>query len=427
MSTKISVIGSGYVGLITGMGFVKLGNRVSFIDVDASKIEQINNAKPPIYEEGLEELMREFEDKYHSTSDYVETIKNSEITFISVGTPSNEDYSIDLTFVKKAAEELGNALKEKNEFHIVVVKSTVIPGTTEDVVKPILEKYSGKTAFHDFGLAMNPEFLREGLALNDFLNPDRIVIGINKDDEETKSSLESIYAPFNVPKLFVDLKTAEMIKYTSNAFLATKISFSNEIGNICKKLGIDTYNVFEGVGLDHRISPSFFRAGAGFGGSCFPKDVKALIKQSEDIGEEAEILKAAFNINETQPLKLITLLKKHVAELKNQSIGLLGLAFKENSDDIRETRAVPIVNGLLKEGGKIIAYDPLATENFENLFPQIEYTSSAKDVLDRTDCLIIQTAWPEFENLDYSGKIVIDGRRIKSAQRTAKVYEGICW
>ncbi|EEB73930.1 UDP-glucose/GDP-mannose dehydrogenase family protein [Thermococcus sp. AM4] len=426
---RISIIGSGYVGLVTGIGFVKLGNEVIFVDIDERKIEMINNAQPPIYEEGLEELMREFKGKYRATKDYRDAILNSEVTFIAVGTPSREDGSIDLTYVKQAAEEIGKILKEKDNYHVVVVKSTVLPGTTENVVKPILEKESGKKAFEDFGLAMNPEFLREGVALKDFLNPDRIVIGVQ--DERTKKVLEELYKPIDAPKLFTDIKTAEMIKYASNAFLATKISFANEIGNICKKLGIDSWKVFEGVGLDHRISPHFFRTGIGWGGSCFPKDVKALIRKAEEIGEDPIILKAVVEVNEKQPLKLIELLKKHVPELRDKRIGVLGLAFKPNTDDVRETRAYVIVKKLLEEGAKVLAYDPQAMENFRRFYPdvgeQIEYVSSGKEVLERSDAVLIVTEWPEFEELDYSGKIVIDGRRVRKAEETAEVYEGVCW
>jgi len=426
---KVSVIGSGYVGLVTGMGFVKLGNEVIFVDVDERKINMINNAKPPIYEEGLEELMREFKGKYRATKDYRDAILNSEVTFIAVGTPSREDGSIDLTYVEQASREIGKVLREKKDYHVVVVKSTVLPGTTENVVKPILEKESGKKTFEDFGLAMNPEFLREGVALNDFLNPDRIVIGVQ--DKRTKKVLEELYKPIDASKLFTDIKTAEMIKYASNAFLATKISFANEIGNICKKLGIDSWKVFEGVGLDHRISPHFFRTGIGWGGSCFPKDVKALIRKAEEIGEDPIILKAVVEVNEKQPLKLIELLKKYIPELRDKRIGVLGLAFKPNTDDVRETRAHVIVKKLLEEGAKVLAYDPKAMENFKRFYPdvgdKVEYASSGKEVLERSDAVLIVTEWPEFEELDYSGKIVIDGRRVRKAEETAEIYEGVCW
>ncbi|WP_175060114.1 UDP-glucose/GDP-mannose dehydrogenase family protein [Thermococcus sp. 2319x1] len=426
---RVSVVGSGYVGLVTGMGFVKLGNEVIFVDIDYKKIHAINNAQPPIYEEGLEELMKKFKGKYHATDDYREAILNSEVTFIAVGTPSREDGSIDLTYVKQASREIGKALKEKKDYHVIVVKSTVLPGTTEEVVKPLLEEYSGKKAFKDFGLAMNPEFLREGVALKDFLNPDRIVIGVQ--DEKTKKVLEELYRPINAPKLITNIKTAEMIKYASNAFLAAKISFANEIGNICKKLGIDSWKVFEGVGLDHRISPHFFRTGIGWGGSCFPKDTRALIKKAEELGEDPMILKAVVEVNERQPLKLIELLKKHVPELRGKTIGVLGLAFKPDTDDVRETRAYIVIKALLEEGASVIAYDPKAMENFRKFYPdvggRVEYASSGEEVLERTEVLLIVTEWKEFEELDYSGKIVIDGRRIKAAEKNAKIYEGVCW
>ena len=425
----ISIIGSGYVGLITGMGFVKLGNEVIFVDVDDKKIEMINNAQPPIYEKGLEELMIAFKGKYHATKDYRRAILSSNVTFIAVGTPSKEDGSIDLKYVEAASKAIGEALKDKKEYHVVVIKSTVLPGTTENIVRPIIEKHSRKRAFKDFGLAMNPEFLREGIALRDFLNPDRIVIGVQ--DERTKEVLKELYAPIDAPKLFTDIKTAEMIKYASNAFLATKISFANEIGNICKKLGIDSWKVFEGVGLDHRISPYFFKTGIGWGGSCFPKDTRALIRKAEELGEDPIILKAIVEVNDRQPLKMIELLKKHVPDLRGKKVGVLGLAFKPNTDDVRETRAYVVVKELLEEGAKIIAYDPKAIENFKRSYPdvgeKIEYAKSPEDVLNSTNVILIVTEWPQFEELDYSSKIVVDGRRVKAAEKTARVYEGVCW
>ena len=421
---EVSIIGSGYAGLITGISLAELGHEVTFIDLDEEKIGDINSGKPPIFEKGLEELMKKTKGRYKATTNY-RAITETDTTFICVGTPSKEDGSIDLTFIKSAATEIGNALKEKDKFHVIVVKSTVVPGTTEEVVKPIIEKESGKEAFKDFGLAMNPEFLREGNAVEDFFNPDRIVIGVK--DEKTKEIMEKFYFPFKCPKLITDIKTAEMIKYASNAFLATKISFANEIGNICKKLGIDAYDVFKGVGLDHRINPSFFRSGIGFGGSCFPKDVKALIAKAEELGENPKLLKAVIDVNERQPLKLIELLKKHITNLEGKTIGILGLAFKPDTDDIRESRAIPIVKSLLEEGAKVIAYDPKAMDNFRELFPQLIYAESAEKVLEKSDAVLIVTEWEEFKNLDYNGHVVVDGRRIEKAKRDARIYEGVCW
>jgi len=420
----VSIVGSGYVGIVTGIGFAELGNNVIFIDIDRKKINSINNGEPPIFEPYLQEFMQKNRKRYYATDDYIDAILNSQITFLCVGTPSNPDGSINLDYVKSASANLGKALKEKDEFHVVVVKSTVIPGTTENIIKPILEENSEKKAFTEFGLAVNPEFLREGNAIKDFFNPDRIIIGI--EDDLSRKIINNLYAQFDCPKLFVDLKTAEMIKYVSNAFLATKISFANEIGNICKKLNIDVYKVFEGVGLDHRINPSFFRAGIGFGGSCFPKDVRALIFKAEELGEEPKILKAVIETNEEQPIRLLNILRKHIPNLKGKTIGILGLAFKPGTDDIRESRAIPIVRELIKEGAKVVAYDPAAIKNFMKLFPHITYASKAEDVLN-ADAILILADWKEFKKLNYNGKIVIDGRRIDKARNEAKIYEGVCW
>ncbi len=421
---RISVVGSGYVGMVTGIGFAELCNEVVFVDINEERVNAINSGKAPISERGLDELMQKNRSKYRATKNY-SSIIDTDITFICVGTPSRDDGSIDLTFIKSAATEIGKVLKAKKGFHTVVVKSTVIPGTTENVVKPIIEKRSGKNAFKDFGLAMNPEFLKEGNAVHDFFNPDRIVMGIK--DERTKNVLETLYEPFNCPKLVTDIKTAEMIKYASNAFLATKISFANEIGNICKKLGVDVYEVFKGVGLDHRINPAFFRAGIGFGGSCFPKDVRALIAKAEELGVNPKILRAIIEVNEEQPMRMIELLKKHVSSLRGRRIGILGLAFKPDTDDIRESRAIPIVEKLIEEGAEIIAYDPEATDNFRKIFPYISYANSAEEVVAKSDAVLIVTEWKEFEELNYEGKIVIDGRRLEKAMKEAKIYEGVCW
>lgn len=420
---KISIIGSGYVGVVTGIGLAELGNEVTFVDIDEKKVDAIDSGKAPIFEKGLDEFMQRDRSKYRATRDY-SSIADTDITFICVGTPSRDDGSIDLTFVKSAAVEIGKVLKTKKEFHVVVMKSTVVPGTTENVVKPTIERESGKEAFKDFGLAMNPEFLREGNAIHDFFNPDRIVIGVK--DEKTKELLETLYQPFNCPKLITGIKTGEMIKYASNAFLATKISFANEIGNICKKLGIDACEVFNGIGLDHRINPAFFRAGIGFGGSCFSKDLKALIARAEELGANPKILKAVIEVNEEQPMKMVELLKKHIPDLKGRRIGILGLAFKPDTDDIRESRAIPIVKRLIEEGAKITAYDAKAMDNFAKIFPQIDYASSTSDVLN-ADAVLIVTEWKEFEELDYKRKIVIDGRKIEKARKEAAIYEGVCW
>ncbi|MCD6468133.1 MAG: UDP-glucose/GDP-mannose dehydrogenase family protein [Thermoplasmata archaeon] len=421
---NISIIGTGYVGLVTGVCFAKLGNNIICVDVDKKKIEMINKGVPPIYEEGLEQLLVENKNRIHATKDYEHAIQNTDVTFICVGTPSKEDGSIDLKFVKKAAEEIGKQLKNKDKWHLVVMKSTVLPGTTRDIVLPLLEQYSGKKAGKDFGLTMNPEFLREGVAVKDFLEPDRIVIGYY--DDKSRKVLKELYKDFSCPILETSLSAAEMIKYASNAFLATKISFINEIGNMCKKLDIDTYEVAEGMGLDKRIGRAFLDSGIGWGGSCFPKDLDALISWAKRIGEESNIISSVVEVNKKQPLKMIELLKKHVPKLKGKSVGVLGLAFKPNTDDIRESRAIPVVKQLLKEKAVVKAFDPKAMENFKKMFPQIKYCSSAEETLD-SDAVLILTKWEEFKKLDYTEKIVIDGRRLLEAKNTAKIYEGVCW
>jgi UDPglucose 6-dehydrogenase len=315
-------------------------------------------------------------------------------------------------------------LKEKEDFSIVIIKSTVFPGTTDNRVRKVLEYTSGKKAGIDFGLGSNPEFLREGNAIHDFLSPDRIVIGA--EDSRTADALKVLYSSIDSRIVMTSSRTAEMIKYASNAALATKISFANEIGNLCKTIGIDSRDVFMGVGMDNRISPAFFKTGIGFGGSCFPKDVRALVAGARANGIELNILNAVLKTNEAQPLRLLSLLQKHLPTLEGKAIGVLGLAFKPGTDDIRESRAFSVITGLISSGAKIIAYDPVAMENLKKIFPQITYASSARAVLE-ADAVLILTEWDEFEDLDYRGKIVIDGRRIEAARQNAAIYEGVCW
>ncbi|WP_292393391.1 UDP-glucose dehydrogenase family protein [Methanoculleus sp. UBA303] len=420
---KISIIGCGYVGAVTGACFAALGHEIVFVDLDPSKIAAINAGQAPIYEPGLGGLLQENSSRIVATDDLADAVRRTEVTFICVGTPSRQDGSIDLTYVRSAAAGVGRVLRERSGGHTVVVKSTVLPGTTKDVVLPILEAESGKRAFVDFGLASNPEFLREGSALSDFFAPDRIVIGTC--DDRSRRLLEELYSSIDCPKMITAIPVAEMIKYVSNAFLATKISFANEIGNICKQMEIDTAEVFRGVGMDHRINPAFFQSGIGFGGSCFPKDVRALIARAEEVGVEPKILKDVIEVNEEQPLQLLKLLKTHVPDLDRKTIGVLGLAFKPNTDDVRESRAIPIVETLLRNGATVLAYDPMAMGNFSKLYPQINYVPTAAAAL-AADAVLITTEWKEFESLSYSGKIVIDGRRIERA-RDGSTYDGVCW
>jgi UDPglucose 6-dehydrogenase len=420
---NLSVIGTGYVGLVTGACFAKLGHHVICVDIDQEKIRKINNGVSPIFEEGLDSLLLKYKDKIAATADYSSALQKSDITFLCVGTPSLKNGNIDLTFIKESTKQIAAVLKNKNKYHLVVVKSTVLPGTTQNIVLPLLEQYSGKKVGNDIGLAMNPEFLKEGVAIKDFLEPDRIVIG--SYDEKSKTTLRELYQNFSCPLVETSLSAAEMIKYASNAFLATKISFINEIGNLCKKLGIDTYDVATGMGLDKRIGRPFLDSGIGWGGSCFPKDVDALIAWAKEIKEPTRIIESTKAVNTDQPLQLVEILKKHIPVLKGKTIGILGLAFKPNTDDIRDSRAIPIIKELLRNGAHIKAYDPQAMNNFKTLYPTIDYCSTASEVLS-ADAILITTKWKEFTTLDYQGKIVIDGRRIEQA-KNAKIYEGVCW
>ncbi|MCJ7570928.1 MAG: UDP-glucose/GDP-mannose dehydrogenase family protein [Candidatus Thermoplasmatota archaeon] len=421
---NISVIGAGYVGLVNAACFAKLGHQVICVDVDKEKVDKINQSISPIYEKDLEEIIKKYKKNIYATTSYKEAVEKSDITFICVGTPSKKNGDIDLLFVDQATKEIAIYLKNKKSFHSVVVKSTVVPGTTQNHVLPLLEEITQKKAGVDFGVGMNPEFLREGAAVYDFLHPDRIVYGYY--DDHTKKLLSLLYSDFSCPIVETSLTVAEMIKYASNCFLATKISFINEIGNLCKRLGIDSYEVAEGIGLDDRIGRAFLDSGIGWGGSCFGKDVNALIAFAKEIKEPCNIIQSVVQVNEQQPLRLISVLKKHIPLLKGKIIGVLGLSFKPNTDDIRDSRSIILVKNLFEENAQVKVYDPKAMNHFKKLFSDIIYCDNAKDVLD-ADAVIIATAWDEFKKLDYKGKIVIDGRRLLEAKKTAKIYEGVCW
>lgn len=423
----IAVIGTGYVGLCSGAGLASRGHRVTCIGRDQGKIDNINKGIPPIYEEGLEELLKQLtaEGKLKATND-ISAAKDAQVTFICVGTPSGEDGRIDLEQIETASRQLGEALKVM-DYHVFVVKSTVVPGTTDKVVK-ILEEASGKRAGQDFGACMNPEFLREGKALDDFLKPDRVVVG--ELDKRSGDVLEEIYNSFGAPILRTTLGTAEMIKYASNSLLATKISFSNEIGNICKKLGIDTYDVMKGVGLDHRISPKFLEAGIGWGGSCFPKDVSALKSLGEDSGSDVSLLSSVIDVNKRQKLKIVKQLEGKIGSLQGKTIGLLGLAFKGGTDDIREAPSLEIIKALLGKGAVVKAYDPQAAENVRKLFTDITYAENPQKAVEAADACLILTDWDEFRGLkdgDFAGmkqKLILEGRKVLTG---VSGVEGVCW
>lgn len=411
----ISVIGLGVVGLTTAVGFALKGHSVIGIDVTPEKVMGIADGINPTYEKGLGEALKKV--KLATSTDF-EQVLNSDVSFLCVGTPGNADGSINSRPMQEAADQLAEQLKGKENPHLVVIRSTVVPGTTEGKIIPLFKDMP------EVRVCVNPEFLREGTALEDFMAPNRIIIG--EDHRRQGDILLGLYngtADFS-HVLRTNFRTAEMIKYTSNAFLATKISFINEIGNICKKLGVDVYEVAKGMGYDKRISKDFLRAGIGFGGFCLPKDTAALVMHAKEAGYTPKILQEVLQLNKEQPLRMLELLKIHIPSLKDKVIGILGLSFKPNSDDTRESKAVPIVEALLREGARVRAYDPQAIPNFQRLFPQIEY-SSAAEVL-ASDATLIITEWDEFNYLDYGNSIVIDGRNIEAAKR-ARIYEGICW
>ena len=428
---RISIIGTGYVGLSAGVGFAVKGNEIICMDIDKKKVEQVNRGKSPIYEPLLDEHLKGVvkEGKLKATDNLHEAMRKSDIVFISVGTPSKKDGSINLKYIKEVSKEIGRSLANKG-YRVIVVKSTVLPETTEKVVIPLLEKYSAKKAGKDFGVCMNPEFLREGRALEDFLKPDRIVIGAI--DKRSGDVLEKVYENFQAPILRTDLKTAEMIKYASNSLLATKISFSNEIGNICKLLGIDVNEVMKGVGLDSRVSGKFLNAGCGYGGSCFPKDVDALIKKAKEMRYEPRLLEEVHELNKRQKVRMVEQLEKKISELKGKTICVLGLAFKPDSDDIREASSIRIISKLLEKGAKVKAYDPKAVGNARTIFPDVEYAESTKEALKGSDACLLLTEWEELRNLtdgDFKTmkkKVILEGRRILDRNKVSN-FEGICW
>jgi len=432
---KVSVIGSGYVGTVTAACFAELGHNVVCIDIDPEKVDMINRGKPPIYEEGLEELLNKHVGKnIRATTDYDDAVTNTDISFICVGTPSDDNGNIDLGIVKAASQSLGSAIGKKDGYHVVVVKSTVVPETTEKVVVPIIEQASGRKPGVDFGAGMNPEFLREGKAVHDFMHPDKIVIGAI--DQRSDDTISALYAGLKCQIkhtcqiTHTDPGTAEMIKYVNNSFLATKISFSNEIGNICKKMGIDTYKVMEAVGKDSRISPNFLNSGAGFGGSCFPKDVKALIGKAKELGYEPGLLESVINVNEVQPLMMIDLLESRTGDLGGKKIAVLGLAFKNDTDDIRESRSIPVIRALLDKGAKVSSYDPMAADNMKAIYPDIEYCDSAIHALKGANGCLVMTEWDEFKGLCSEFKVmrrplVVDGRNMIQCEDIE--YVGLCW
>jgi UDPglucose 6-dehydrogenase len=441
---KISIIGAGYVGLVTGACLAEKQNQVICVDVDQEKVRKINSGVSPIFEEGLPELIKKnINRNLIANTDLTEAVLETDTTFIAVGTPF-DGKQVDLSFVKEVSRQIGTALKNKNTYHLVVVKSTVVPGTTDQVVRPILEQASGKKAGIDFGLGMNPEFLTEGIAINDFMFPDRIVIG--GIDQKSLNILSQLYDAFEgVPIIKTNNKTAEMIKYTSNALLATMISFANEIGNLCAEVGdIDVVDVMRAIHINNYLSAilptgdrftapiaSFIEAGCGFGGSCLPKDVKALISHGQQLGLPMQLLEAVIQINLQQHQQIIALLKKHFPVLRGIRVSILGLAFKPDTDDMRESPAIPIIRALLDQQAIVKAYDPAANDVARKIFEStITYCNDLENALVDSDAVVLVTRWNEFKRVSEilprlsPPPVFIDGRRLLDKNVIAK-YEGI--
>jgi len=433
---RVSIVGSGYVGTTIAACFADLGHEVVNVDVDEELVATINDGEAPIHEPGLEDRIAEHAgSRLRATTDYDE-VRETDVTFLALPTPSREDGSIDTSIMETGSESLGEALAGKDH-HTVVVKSTVVPGTTEKVVEPALERggFDGAT------LAMNPEFLRMGTAVADFLDPDKVVFGARVDDsddhhgEAAYEVLREVYEPLldEAPDAAVvetGLREAEMIKYANNAFLASKVSLINDLGNVCKEFGVDAYEVADAIALDDRISGKFLRSGVGWGGSCFPKDVAAITAAAKGEGYDPAMLEAAVEVNDGQPERLLSLLDDHV-DVDGKRVAVLGLSFKPGTDDIRGTRAIPVIDGLQERGADVVAYDPVATEKMSEQRPDVAYADSARDALDAASGAVVVTDWDEFAALDdefeaMAERVVVDGRRIVEP-RDGLTYEGLTW
>ncbi|WP_440763954.1 UDP-glucose 6-dehydrogenase AglM [Natronorubrum sp. DTA7] len=429
----VSIVGSGYVGTTVAACLADLGHDVVNVEIDEEIVETINAGEAPIHESGLADRIAEHAGtNLRATTDYAE-IRDTDVTLLCLPTPQADDGSLDLAIMQAGSESLGRALAETDDDHLVVVKSTVLPGTTEDVVGPILEEESGKSIGNGLELAMNPEFLRMGTAVSDFLEPDKVVVGATS--EGAAATLRELYEPIleseETDLVETDIREAELIKYANNAFLASKVSLVNELGNIAKEYGADAYEVLEAVGLDDRISSRFMRSGLGWGGSCFPKDVDALRAGARDQGYDPALLDAVVAVNDAQPRRLVDLLETHVA-LEGARIAVLGLSFKPGTDDIRKSRALDVLEYLNARGARPVAYDPVAVENVREKHPEleVEYADSATAALEGADGAVVATDWPEFDDLAFDGmarRVVVDGRRIDVDEGELEVYEGLTW
>ncbi len=432
---KLAFIGTGYVGLVTGACMAELGHTVVCADIDKKKIAKLKKGIMPIYELGLEELVEKNvkEDRLSFMSSISEAIKSAEVVFSAVGTPEDKKTGqADMQYVHAVAEAFG---KNLNGYKILVNKSTVPVGTADRVRDIVTHASKGK---YEFDIVSNPEFLREGAAIKDFLNPDRVVVGVAT--ERAKEIMEKIYRPIaraGRPVIVTDIRSAELIKYASNAFLAVKITFANEMANFCELAGANIKEVAKGMGADTRIGSRFLYAGIGYGGSCFPKDVQALMQTGKEYDFDFSIIRAADEVNDKQKLRPIGILKKHFKNLKGKTIGIWGLSFKPRTDDVREAPAQYVIGELLKAGAKVRAFDPVAEENFKGVFPdkRVQYCTNSYEAVDGVDALVVCTEWDEFRTAEYpelasrmKERVIIDGRNIferKEAEKEGFTYHGI--
>src|SRR4051795_7045410 len=419
----IGVIGTGYVGLVTAAGFAELGNEVFCIDIDAEKIERLRNGEIPIYEPGLEDLVAKHRDRLHFSTNIADALDSARLLFVAVGTPPTYSGDADLSAVHAVVNSM-----PASDRHALVMKSTVPAGTGASIKRIFREQ--GKEGFRYVSC---PEFLKEGSAVKDFLNPDRVVVGDESD--WAGDAVVELYSPLDAPLVRTDIPSAEMIKLASNAFLATKISFINEIANVCEETGADVQEVARGMGLDERIGSHFLRPGIGFGGSCFPKDVSALKQLAGNSGYHFQLLTAVIEVNELQKRRVVQKLQKHLGSLAGREVALLGLAFKPNTDDMREASSLVLAGRLEADGARVRAYDPVAEDAARGLMQGVDFSDSALAAIDGADAVVLVTEWPEFADLDWAevaarmrGDLVIDGRNALDGGRVAGAgltYEGI--
>jgi UDPglucose 6-dehydrogenase len=418
---KIAVVGTGYVGLVLGACLAENGNAVVCVDKDESKIDMLRAGRMPIYEPGLEEIVRrnDHEERLAFTTDLASAVRTSEIVFIAVGTPQGEDGAADLQHVLAVARDIGRAMNKRT---IVVDKSTVPVGTARKVRETIAKETS-----QPFSIVSNPEFLKQGAAIEDFMKPDRVVIGVEPNDERAAATMTELYGPFTrtgAPILVMSTESAELCKYAANAILATRISFMNEIANVCELVGADVDHIRKGIGTDRRIGMSFLFPGVGYGGSCFPKDTQALLRSAHDHGYDFQILRAVENVNKRQKERLVDKMEAHFSGLAGRTIALWGLAFKPRTDDMREAPAIPLIERLLARGATVKAYDPAAAPVARRLFDsRIGICEKSYDALAGADALAIVTEWNEFREPDFEkmrallkAPVIFDGRNIYSPE-----------